>query len=659
MDMRMLSSPTMTPISATAPIPFCRFNFNSYFMLVLEEERVNTYATVEHDLSDHTMVFFEGGYARMRTHRILSPSFAILQPIFVPADHMYNPTGSRLRVYGRLLGGNSPPMDQYYDSDTLHTVAGIGGDFGGFTDSKFGEWEWELAGTWSMNRFTNTLPDNIIGPLQDALNQCGPTGDPARCLNPFFFGAPNSKTVIDRVTSDLDAVGNVELTTAGVDLTGPIVELPGGDLSLALGAQMRHETAWAELDYNSNQLQYAFLVGGPDWQAERQIFAGYGELALPFFEGFEMQAAGRLENYDDVGSSVTPMAGISWTPAKTFMGDQAPPVSMVRVRGTYANSFRAPSLLQTNGAQTALVRLFDTGPNPMDPTMPLQPTSATFRPVRTLGNPDLEPQTSTAITAGVEWTPAQGLLIQGDYWNYNYEEIIVKEEPQPLIDADFMARNPMNPLGNPRIRRDANSRVIEQVDTEFINATSVKTHGIDAELGYRSDFGAKAGTFSFGATASYVLSYEIPIEQFPATQRVAPGAMGARWEGCSGDTCDVAGLRNLNNFARPIPKLRVTVPLSWNLDMHTVAVIGNFIGGYNDDETLVMFQFPDIDPFFTVDLQYALRIDEGDGMATTIKVGVLNIADSKPPYIDVPLGYDSQTHDPRGRMIYGRLVQEL
>ena len=651
-------SPKSALVPAANPaagLSFCTFDFNSYYMLVLNEQRINTYATAEHDISDHTMAFFEAGFARNNANRILSPSFPILQGIYVPPDNQYNPSGKLLRVYARVLGGAAPPQHQTYESDTIHTVAGISGDFAGLSDSKFGEWEWELAGTYSTNRYRTELPDQLKGPLQTAISSCNPGSDPANCLNLFQDGAPNSQAILNRVTGLVSVHGEAELTTLGADINGPLFKLPGGDLAIALGTQIRREVGGSKSDHDSNEFNYLFLLGSNNFVAQRRIVSGYGELSLPLFEGFEAQAAGRVENYDDVGTAFNPMFGISWTPATSFMGDEASPASKVRIRGTFANSFRAPSLLQTDGGQTALERLFATAPNAMG--MSMQPATATFLPVRTVGNPELDPQTSTAITGGLEWNPVQGFNIQADYWNYDYKKIIVKESAQQLLDGDFMAAVPSNGPGNPQVHREGNGTP-NQVDTKFINASSVMTHGIDLEVGYRDAwFGPDAGVFSVGLGATYVLAYEIPYDQVSASNRDGPDQYDCKGQ----DTCDIAGNRNLTNFSRPIPRIHATLPLNWTMDGHSASLIAHFIGGYKNDEAQVpaVTAFPSVDAWLTLDLQYSYRIDEGDGQGTTFRVGVLNLAGAEPPTLDTPLGYDTQTHDPRGRMIYGRIIQEL
>jgi iron complex outermembrane receptor protein len=40
-------------------------------------------------------------------------------------------------------------------------------------------------------------------------------------------------------------------------------------------------------------------------------------------------------------------------------------------------------------------------------------------------------------------------------------------------------------------------------------------------------------------------------------------------------------------------------------------------------------------------------------------VGVINLLDQDPPFVELLGGYDVYTHDPRGRTFYARLTQEF
>jgi iron complex outermembrane receptor protein len=159
-----------------------------------------------------------------------------------------------------------------------------------------------------------------------------------------------------------------------------------------------------------------------------------------------------------------------------------------------------------------------------------------------------------------------------------------------------------------------------------------------------------------GVSGSYVLSYKIPLLSVPLALR------DEDFMNCSGDTCDVAGVRNFANFARSLPQLRVTLPLGWELDGHSAGLTGHFISGYTDDgdsDPTSEEEYRDIDAQVTLDLQYQYRLDEGDGAATTFRIGVQNLLDTEPPEVNAGYGYDVFVHDPRGRILYARLIQEL
>jgi iron complex outermembrane recepter protein len=643
------------PLTAIAPTDptLCRFNFNSYFDLVPDEQRFNLFGSLEQDIGDHAMAYFEAFYARTRASRSLSPSLQLNgATVYVPPTHTWNPTGEPQRLLGRVRGGAYPPTRQFFDSDTMHAVGGVKGDFGGLApDSKFGEWTWELSGSWSATRYITSATDTFESRLQTGLDSCDPSNpsyDPANCWNPFTFGQPNSEALTDEVMSFGQAITDRELTTLTGDISGPLFALPGGDLSLALGAQIRRQVISYKPDHLSRVGEHPFSGSLQPYSASRRIVAGYGEVSAPFVDGLEVQAAARMEHYEDAGSSgLNPSLGVTWTPALTFMGPEASQVSRLRVRGTYATSFVAPSQLQTSGVLNSPIALNNAVPNLMDPTMFMLVQPPNFLNVRTEGNPNLEPQTSTAFTAGLEWPALRGMLLALDYWYYTFDGIVFPQSAQGAINADF------DDMNDPRILRQGG--VPQQVTLTFENRNDVSTQGIDVDATIRNEvFGPDAGMFSLGVNLSYVLSYNIPLADFGAQKAASPDA------DCDTETCNVAGLRNGSNFARSIPRMRMTVPLSWTSGAHQATIIGRYITAYLDDQN----QLPDgtfvpIDGQFTFDLQYALRIAEGADAATTLKVGINNLLDTDPPPVTTNLGYDTETHDPRGRLIYARLIQEL
>lgn len=114
-------------------LEFCTFDFNPFFQLMMEEERINTYGTINHDVSNHTRVFAEALYASARSNRTVSPSFPLVQPgddnqkadyqseygsadedigKFHAAKALGRTLANKCRIFGRICGAhiNCPPV---------------------------------------------------------------------------------------------------------------------------------------------------------------------------------------------------------------------------------------------------------------------------------------------------------------------------------------------------------------------------------------------------------------------------------------------------------------------------------------------------------------------------------------------------------------------
>jgi hypothetical protein len=200
----------------------------------------------------------------------------------------------------------------------------------------------------------------------------------------------------------------------------------------------------------------------------------------------------------------------------------------------------------------------------------------------------------------------------------------------------------------------------------------VRTHGIDAGAILKLDFdelgwtASDAGTLSIAAEATYVLAFEIPRAQVSdVTLDNDPADPDddetIEVEDCDDEACDVAGRRNFANFAPPMPRLRMNFPVTYVYDDHAFNVAVHYIHGYEDDGAPDpgTGAFPDVDAYVTLDFTYGYTFRDVIGDATTIRVGVLNLTDADPPFVDTINGYDFETHDPRGRLLYAKLTQEF
>ncbi len=174
------------------------------------------------------------------------------------------------------------------------------------------------------------------------------------------------------------------------------------------------------------------------------------------------------------------------------------------------------------------------------------------------------------------------------------------------------------------------------VFVDFVNASSVKTDGVDVSVKYdiETDFGTIQPFFE----GTYLFNYDITDPQ------------AGEIEG--------AGNRNFSNFGSPTPKTRFNTGIRFSNETHAAAFFVRHISGLNDDQVIGGVQNGEIGSFTTVDAQYSLNLggisDSLDG--SSFAVGVNNAFDKRPPAVATNGGFESRTHDPRGRSVYARIT---
>ncbi|MEL6214129.1 MAG: TonB-dependent receptor, partial [Pseudomonadota bacterium] len=478
--------------------------------------------------------------------------------------------------------------------------------------------------------------DTLAQEFQDALNgfggsDCtGPTDPnaqpgvgPCQYFNPFAtkFLSPNSQDVINSFTADQVLDTTAELNTIEAVVSGEIFETKAGTASIAIGAQYRQE----ELahDYNSlaNQDRFAFVIGNPDFDADRDVNAAFVELGIPVTDTIDIQLAARYEDYGGaIGSTTDPKIAAIYRPTDTFT-----------LRGSFSTSFRAPSLFQTNGGSTSLNQISD----PLNPGL-------NFAAVRSSANPDLQPEESDAFNAGMSFEIVENLVLDLDYWSFDFTDVIIQENFQAVLNAF--------PNDTSRVQRVAGpGSPVTQINVGFVNASSVETDGVDFRLKYQ--FETAAGVFQPIVEGTYILGYDLEDPQ--------------------AGNVDGAGLRNFQNFGNPTPELRANAGIAWVNGAHTANIFARYISGYDDDQNCsdgapstggvcpTGTGFFDIDSQLTFDLQYSfdtvVAFDWETGPLLTL--GVINATAEEPPQVFTNGGYDARVHDPRGRLVYLRFKQ--
>jgi len=582
---------------------FCRFDFGPQVTAVPEEKRLQLFSRVSWDVSDSTKLWAEAGFTRNDIEREVSPSFPVLNAPTILASHPDNPFGQDVEMLGRPYGVGKPTERNFYKHST--TRFAIGGE-GELNNSTY----WDVSFVHGVNDATLNPRDVISSNFQAALHGFGGINcDPSttapgtgECLyfNPWSIDDPDNETLRSFIIGDYIGNTKSELTVLeGVISGDELFELPGGYAGFAVGMHYRDETLSATYDSITQQDGFAFLIGNTNFAGERDVWAVFGELLLPVTDDIEVSTALRYEDYGSgVGDTTDPKVSVLWTVTEDFS-----------LRASAGTSFRAPSVHQLQGAQTNFANISD----------PLNNGESTFGGNRTLGDPNLQPETSTALNFGASFQIDE-INFDLDYWSFAFEDVLTRENHQEVVNLD-----PSNPE---RVVRTS-AGTIAIVNTRFVNANEIETSGFDFNVlaKYDTDYGVFAPSFN----SSYVLTYDIT--------------------GADGVTIDGVGKMNRTNTGNPTPRLRANVGLTWSKDNHNASVFYRYVSDYERNEAA---NTDEIDSFGQVDVQYRVDLEDlfSKGSNTSLTLGVINAFDEEPPFVAISGSYDPRTGDPRGRRAY-------
>ena len=586
----------------------CRFDYAPQITTIPNERRLQLWGQGDWNRGGRTAIWAEFGYAKNDINREVSPSFPVLNTPVVPAYHPANPYGEDVFFQGRPYGYAHPPEVNYYEHETLRIAAGMEGEL---TDSS----SWNVSVVYGANDALQNPRDVHVANFQAALNGFGgnncadaPDRTPGQngCLffNPFssnFEAAPgsplaNGRELYEFIIGNYIGLGDSRLTTVEANINGDLPVFGGG---YAVGAQHRQQSLDFRYDTVTRQDGWAFLIGNPDFDADDSVYAVYGEVWLPLTDVLEVTGALRYEDYGSgVGNTLDPKVTLLYRPLDTLS-----------LRGSYSTSFRAPSPFQTRGAQTNFSNIVD------------YDGSRTFAGRRTLGDPTLQPETSSAYNLGVTWQGSPSWTLSADFWRYEFEDVLRKENAQAIVNADpFDARIERTSAGTVSI-----------VNVAFINADRIETTGVD--LSARGSVDTSAGLFSGWAEATWLLSYDVTN---------------------AGVEIDALGKLNRANVGAPNQEFRAAAGLSWTRGAWEINGLVRHVGGYEDDGG------GSIDSFTTLDANVRWSLGGlpsfGGGLGadyeTTITLGAANLLDEDPPYVAIGGNYDPRSADPRGRRVF-------
>lgn len=326
-----------------------RYNFAPVNLLQTPLKRFIFNALAHYDITDSITAYFEGSYTDGRTSIQLAPSPLTDSNSMVPIR--VSPTNPALSAATRAqlaaLGRTTPipfrrrlleggPRVQSFNNKVFQTNVGLRGDIAG-------KWKYDVYYSYGRTEQAATLQGDFSrSRISQNLLGCLP-GSYAGCRPIDFFG-PGKITASDlkqiSIRSSTDNFVFERNLVAG-SITGDVVQLPGGALGVAIGAEYRKDSSSF---VPSNDAQTGDLVGFNALLPTAGSFDVkeiYGEINapllkdVPFAHALELEAGARYSDYSSVGGSFTYKVGGRYSP-----------IEDVTFRGLYQRATRAPSVFE-------------------------------------------------------------------------------------------------------------------------------------------------------------------------------------------------------------------------------------------------------------------------------------------------------------------------
>jgi len=639
--------------------PDDRFNYNPYNYIETPSKRLNAFAKMTRELDSGQTVRLDFMYQKRDSDRLLAP-----MPLFygfgdfggnegIGAGNPYNPFGIEfcdlngntndgrtcddetlgagnyaVGWFGRrmLETGNRLYTD---DIETYRAMASLDGEMMGF--------DYTAYFSKATNNALNTT-DGLLdtGAVKRALaSDCGPDGNGVTCLNIFGGQGPDSAYIGNNLWSGSGSItpemaraisfqakssGGNQMTNYGVDFNGELFVNPQGfDVPVAFGYEHRQEDGFNFPD--------AFIAKGlSSGNANQPVSGGfevdelYGELVYKVHEMVDFTVASRYSDYSTFGSTTNSKFGVL-----------VQPTADLKVRATFAEGFRAPSIGALYSGNS------DSYPDLQDPCdvnaanftgnadgtqvgqcladgVPAGFTQPNTQIRITVGgNPNVMPEESESFNVGLVWQPSgvQGLNMFADYYDIEITNLISSIGAQLLLNGCYTGSNP------------GYCGAIDRLSTGFVDDLRDTTNNVGTLVTSGVEVG---GSYGFAtAYGDFVLSVDArSLDTYDRTLANGDVQMAAGYVlGSSRD--------NLVDF-------KMNTSLSWTMgDMFASATLQHFGEGKgvaNNPPTmtasgLVTEDERTIDALTYLDLQYGMVLPEYNA---TVRIGVDNVMDEDPTY---------------------------
>lgn len=455
-------------------------------------------------------------------------------------------------------------------------------------------------------------------------------------LNPFLMPGQDQSPAAYAALAAADASG-LELYH-GVSTSTTLDASFSGSLGFKLWAE---EDVKAAVGVDVRREEYEF-GGPPEWSAgnafvfgapsdaanymprkQRDVKAAFVEFNVPVFKGFDLNLAGRRDEYDGFGSSTNPKYSFKYRP-----------VDWLAFRGSYSTGFKVPDFAKLfRGVTETLYTGLDLADPAICPNGRYNPDVANcdvqIRPdIVTGGNPNLDPEEAKQKSIGFVLAPTANINVSVDWWEIERINTI-----RGGFNLETMRTNYAKYAEN--FIRDGSGEIVG-IDQRYINTGGTLTRGIELDANVGGELAG--GNWNVHLNGNYLDTFKTKsFDIDPYSDNLV--GMYERY------------------FNLPI-KWKHTLSFGWNKGdwAHTLTQV--YRGGYKDYQPGGIVNGytppnwnPDVDEYITYN--YSISWTGIQNLKATF--GIRNLLNTDPPftvrYLDDGdgAGWEARVADPRGR----------
>ncbi|MFZ2029915.1 MAG: TonB-dependent receptor, partial [Vitreimonas sp.] len=524
-----------------------RFNFGPSNYLLTPSERFGAFASWEQDLADDLRFRLRVSYADRRSANQAAPlplfigqdagNGTILDDTVVAADQFYNPFGFALTpstyafIGRRLVEAGPRHFEQEVQTwDVAATLEGQWNLFGR-------DWYWDANATWGDNVAAQAFTGDVnVAKVQQALGPAaGCTGS---CVPLDIFSGAGGITpaMLNFIGYTEHNSSESEIADFTFNITGDLMDLPAGPLSVATGYEHRRVSG----SFDPDPITEAGLtsdIPAHSGSGSYDVDELYAELRVPILANrpfaylLEGSLAGRVFNYSTSGTDSTISAGLRWRPIEEIL-----------IRGSWGQGFRAPSVGELFGGGSRFDATIIDPCNNLSGSTPINifnncvangvPNDGSYAqrndqlPVFVTGTGSLQPETSESWNVGFVWRPH---WLENTVWSdsvtfeINYASITIDQAIQ-AADPNTIMQNCVNNGDCSAITRSA-SGAVRAIDDPLTNGGFVKTHALDFTINWTSpdwSFGRFSASSNINHLIDFIDGATSPAVHREGTERGSP-----------------------------------------------------------------------------------------------------------------------------------------